>query len=516
MVVVALTIEIYPKMQRHTRLSVVEKGQHARHETSVAIRKQQRGESLKQLRATPDTPIPSTRTSESIHALPTWVQQIQHATVQTTPYTEEEIQTLLHALIGIRVLVTTESNPPVDELYTSGALPILIALAVRFKTSEVVLMNIAWIFANAASASSPHIETLREMGGIEFLVAVLDTSYVSVHDYALWALGNIVGDGVVYRQYLTTQTPLLPQILRIVSMHTSPIEKVDVRTLYKTCAWVMSNFCRGTPSVDITVAPILVSILQSLLQGASSSASVVANVSTCISLLAEGSGCEWIDAIAHTSLVQTIVQPVLDTVEPSDSNIYLPVLRCIGNLMTGTNAAANAILADGRVYTLFAQALSSSNIHVVKECIWACSNVLAGDRVQVEYMRLEKRAFHQLMQRVQRTSNMDIQFDCMYCILNIVSHTETTMEQVQWVVEEGGLHLLATTLGKKEAGVKMVQVGLDILDAILARGEGDENMYATWMEEIGILRILDEKSLSTSPLVSQKATRVLDTFFSKE
>lgn len=116
----------------------------------------------------------------------------------------------------------------------------------------------AWILTNIASGSSENTISLVNAGVVPLLINLLKSSDLRVMEQAVWALGNIAGDGPKLRDVV-----LLNGIIPILK---NLLEKSIEVTAQQNIVWTISNLCRSkNPPPDFTLLlpciPLLVDML---------------------------------------------------------------------------------------------------------------------------------------------------------------------------------------------------------------------------------------------------------------
>ncbi|CAD7951112.1 unnamed protein product [Amoebophrya sp. A120] len=116
--------------------------------------------------------------------------------------------------------------------------------------------ELAWTLTNIASGNSEHTNAVVESGGLEAFLQILNSRSAlrsELCEQAIWALGNIAGDGPVLRDKLLERNAIkvLQNICSAVTqLQWNDKEKTDV---LRNVMWLMSNLCRGKPSPPFEV-----------------------------------------------------------------------------------------------------------------------------------------------------------------------------------------------------------------------------------------------------------------------
>jgi len=91
---------------------------------------------------------------------------------------------------------------------------------------------------NVASGTSEQTQLIINNGAVPPLVALLSSPSPEVREQAVWALGNIAGDGAMFRDYVL-QSGVMEPLLAIIGHDSSSLN------LVRNAIWTLSNLCRG-------------------------------------------------------------------------------------------------------------------------------------------------------------------------------------------------------------------------------------------------------------------------------
>jgi hypothetical protein len=162
----------------------------------------------------------------------------------------------------IRSLLAIPKNPPIKEVLQSKIVPSIIEMV--YSRSIDFALEVVWILCNIASGNSESVKYLIEIEVLDFFNKVfdIDNNSFSLRDTITWAVGNIAGDSIYYRD-LVLKSYIYVKIIAYSSI--LPIQKENE---YRNLVWSLGNLARGKPrpsnEILITLFPIFQrAILQS-------------------------------------------------------------------------------------------------------------------------------------------------------------------------------------------------------------------------------------------------------------
>uniref|UniRef100_A0A914VKV3 IBB domain-containing protein n=1 Tax=Plectus sambesii TaxID=2011161 RepID=A0A914VKV3_9BILA len=336
-------------------------------ETSVNLRKDKREETLSKRRNIPTASVDSDDASTSQVISP--ARENLDLIVENAKSSDPEVQ--LQAIQQARKLLSSDRNPPIDDLIASGILPILVE-CLKTTTpnfSANLQFEAAWALTNIASGTSSQTQAVVQAGAVPLFLELLNSSNMNVCEQAVWALGNIIGDGPHFRDYCI-QLGIVQPLLKFIS------PEIPIGFL-RNVTWVIVNLCRSkdpppSPEIVKTLLPALAILIHH------TDTNILVDTVWALSYLTDG-GNEQIQLVIDSGVAPFLV-PLLGN---GEVKVQTAALRAVGNIVTGTDEQTQMVLDCGVLQQMPAL-LTQPKEKINKEAGWCLANVTAGNQQQVQ------------------------------------------------------------------------------------------------------------------------------------
>jgi len=405
---------------------------------------------------------------------------------------------LYEATQGARKMLSRERNPPIDDIINAGILPTLVTFLQR-DDNRKLQFEAAWALTNIASGASHQTAAVVSHGAVPSFVRLLHCTVPEVVEQAVWALGNIAGDGAPFRDQVLAAGVIEP-LVKIIDNTQASVP------FLQNISWTMSNLCRNKnpPTALEYIRQMLPTLLQLL---GMSDKQIKADACWAMSYITDGPN-ERIQLIIDSGVTVSLIEMLCSI---PDVLLLTPVLRTLGNIVTGTDQQTAAMLEQG-LLSPFQTLLRHHKPNIVKEASWTLSNITAGTKEQIEQI-ISGGLLEELI-RVLENGDFKGKKEATWAVTNLTSGGSAM--QVFKLVELGGLKPLCAML--QCADGKIVQVVLDGLTNMLnmADASGKTSEMTTCIEEADAIDMLEKLQEHENEEIYKAALNIIETWFSEE
>lgn len=403
-----------------------------------------------------------------------------------------------------RKMLSKHKNPPIKEFINSGLVPNFVNKLDR-SDNPSIQFEAAWVLTNIASGSSDETKVVVDAGAVPRFVNLLSSSHVQVQEQAVWALGNIAGDGPLLRNFVIASGALKP----LLALAHNSMNNVN---FLRNVTWTLSNLCRNkNPPPDketvIEILPILTYLLIH-----NQDKEVLSDTCWGLSYLTDGTN-DRIQLVIDSGILPSLV----NLLGHPEVNVVTPTLRAVGNIVTGTDEQTQMVIQCNAL-SYFKDLLKHHKPSIVKEATWAISNITAGPKEQIQAVinaGLVPLIIAVLKGCESIRADFKSQKEAVWAITNFTSGS--TPDQITFLVQNGVIEPMCKLLDVKDA--KTILVLLDGFNHILQTSSSNDRLMeevCKQMEEHEGIQNIEGLQTHQNFEVYKSALAIIDKYFSEE
>jgi len=473
-----------------------------RGEVTFELRKKGRDEQLQKRRARSDSQVQSEQSSSpGDSAAPPSLSQIP-ALLQECASSDPTRQ--LTGTRGFRKLLSIQENPPIQPVVHCGVIPRLVEF-LKAVSAPMLQFEAAWALTNIASGSRDQTKAVIDSGAVPLFAQLLLSPNKDVKEQAVWALGNIAGDSAPFRDVVLQAGATRP-LMQCCAPGSDG--RWASMSLLRNCTWALSNLCRGKPQPPFEAIKPVIACLHYLLSHCTDE-DVLVDASWALSYITDDNSPTnvKIQAVLDGGLAPKLIK----LLGHHSSRIQTPVLRAVGNIVTGNDKQTQEMISHG-LLALLLPMLVSPKRSVRKEACWTISNVTAGTPTQIESV-ITANMIPSLI-NVLRTDEFNVQKEAAWALSNITNNG--TKKHTKFLVKQGVLPPLCEAL--TVADPRVVLVALEGIENILKVGqeesEDGDNKHGDIIEECGGLDKIEALQRHENNEIYDKSVQIIQKYFS--
>lgn len=361
----------------------------------------------------------------------------------------------------------------------------------------------AWALTNIASGTAQETEEIIIAGAVPKLVGLLQSPVPKVVDQAVFALGNIAGDGSLERDLVLSLgvIELLVNMVEFGNLHLDHLRNVT---------WCMMNLCRGRePRASAKNMKKLIPTLAKLIK--SDDKDVVNDATWALAYATDETvgNFEKIDAAVATECVPRLVY----LMGCEDLNIIRGATQAVGNIASGSNFHTEWVVLSDALPKLV-KLLSHPKESIVQCASWVVSNITAGTISQIQKV-LESEVMAPLI-KVLAEGEMKAKIDVAWVVSNIVAAGSDNQKQFLLDKYPEVIKPFCDLLISQNTD--LIGIALDCLGQLLQfkKSTHDFGNFCCRLEEIGVVGNLENLQHHKNVDIYAKAYEIIEKYFSDD
>eukprot|EP00743_Colponemidia_sp_Colp-15_P001592 GILK01001738.1.p1 GENE.GILK01001738.1~~GILK01001738.1.p1 ORF type:complete len:553 (-),score=117.16 GILK01001738.1:254-1912(-) len=473
----------------------LEDARRKREEETISLRKNKREESIQKRRQL----IVEDESATAQQSAPSLASRVERIPELAVNLRATDADTVIAATSEFRKLLSSEHNPPIQQVIEAQVVPRFVEfLQPPFDGYPKLQLEAAWALTNIASGSTEQTAHAVQMGAIPSFIRLLHSHDDETREQAVWGLGNIAGDNTNFRDAIihAGAVQALTQILASQSK----------LSMMRNAIWTLSNLCRGKPQPELSLIKPAVPVIANVVctQGDNE---VLTDALWALSYISDGHN-DRIEAVIEMG--DGLINKIVEMLTHSNPGVITPALRCVGNIVTGTDDQTQAMI-DANVLSKLNVLLSNPKKNLRKEACWAISNITAGSKAQIQ-AAINAGVFPSIVSLL-RNGEFDVKKEACYAVCNAT--TGGGDKQMQYLVKQGVVAALSDVLSFPQP--ELVLVSLSGLENILKVGaslsKNDNNYFWSHFEECEGIDKIENLQNHENEEIYNKVVEIIETYF---
>ncbi|CAL4975523.1 unnamed protein product [Urochloa decumbens] len=381
----------------------------------------------------------------------------------------DDIKVHLATIREFRSLFSMDLDSAIEDMIGSGEVAGFVQLLAREDCPELQF-EAALVLNNILSETTENTKVVVDLGAIPMFLKLLRSTSADICEQAVLALGNVVCDIAIYRDFVLAHGAVFP-LLQLINRN------VEL-PLLRTITWTLSNFCHGRPQPNFEHVKPAIPAFARLIH--SEDPEVLSNTCWSLAYLSDGRHCA-IQAIIETGALTRLIMLLTH----SSSGVRISALRVVCNIAAADNMWIQHIIDNQVLPRLLNLLTTDENKRIKKEACQIISIITGGTNEQIQAVINGNIIGH--LVHLMQTADFETKKEAASAIYEATSGG--TNDQIKYLVSQGCIRALCDLLTHVDSSTLMIC--LESLENILKAGEAEKhsgicdiNLYAQMIDDV--------------------------------
>ncbi|KAJ3430589.1 importin alpha [Anaeramoeba flamelloides] len=441
------------------------------------------------------------RTSNSNKEITNYVPTLDELPTLVENVKSNDLETVHKSTQLIRKMISVEEDPPVYAVLQTRIIPTFVEFLQK-EDDPFLQFESSWIISNICSGNHDECEYVVDLGIVPIFNQLLHIEDPDILEQSCWALGNISGDCVEYRDLILGQNRIIDNLINVIQ---NPFSNLDI---IQNANWCLSNLCRGKPRPPFNKVKKAIPVFANLIKKNEKQLRIDSTWG--LSYLSSGDDLN-INSVIEAGIIPRMVQ-FLNFKSPK---IQTPALRVLGNIVTGNFEQTEKVLETDVLEKLI-PLIGHHRDQIKRESCWVLSNITAGRQNQIQKV-INSGIIPKLVDMMQNCNKVIKQEACWVLSNGVYGGN---IQQIVYFVEQNCLKEFIYFL--KYNGTRILKICLEAIERILQVGEiqaeltGEQNPVVQMIENLNGTEGIEKLIEHENKVIYKLAGKIWDEYLDQE
>ena len=402
-------------------------------------------------------------------------------------------------LISIRKLLCND-KPPVEIIFENNILPEIISFLDGSYSVEFIYEAL-WCLINISYGNEHESEKIKNQGGIEKIIDLLNNNMDDIKEMAIWCLDNISHDSLEIKNFLAKKK-IIKALITMLSINNNEKIISHIVSVIK----ILIELYSEKKKMNFDVKKLINTISKLIIDHEYNQENkyikyIFYDCCHILSYLTEKSN-KFNSILLENGVIQYIIELLKNPYIEKEVHLFHLLLKIIGNIICGDANQTSQVL-NNDIFSILKKHINNESTKIQKEVCWIISNIAAD--TQENLIRLYDNGFFPLLLKFIGSSDKSIRIEVVYALCNFTLLSDENY--LGNLIVNGLLKAICDCI--KEEEPKETMVCLEGLFNLLLFGDKYRsdgcNLIIEEIEKMGMIDILEKLQYHREERIYEKS-----------